>query len=319
MCSVEFSRTQIEPPREWFEPFLLGFIPEYFIKGSIVEFSTVFNSRTQARVNDDGSTLYTILWKQFVFLLYQTISHLTMKLLFFAFFFSYLSTSLGLDCGEPCTDFAYEQGGLHVCSSPDYSDVRNTSSGECLVSLKAKLKVVSHFDLFVTFGVAEVVRRNIGARCWDNAPRDVAKTIIADPENFNVVSVCRTNPDNSPSLEKEVGYSMVVTGYSDCSSLVILHQNFLAECVKNKKTLRGFASVMYIITMVLCVLIFIGLCVMVWFLVEKCIRVCNTPDRIHSPPGSPSEPVVSDEPGAPGAYPVSPQGIHDDMFDLQSV
>lgn len=234
-----------------------------------------------------------------------------MKLLFFAALFSSLVTSsLAIDCGEPCNDFSHEQGGLHVCSSDDYADIRNTTSGECLVSLKAKLKVVSHIDQFFTAWVTPVVRRNIGPSCWNNVPREVATSIIADTENFNALSTCRTNPNNSPSLEKEMEYYMNTEGYSDCASVVLLHENALGECVKNLKTLRGFLSVMYIITILVCVFIVLGACVGACILVEKCMISRRTIGGVPSPRGSPTAPV---------AYPVSPQGTYDDMFDLQSV
>lgn len=218
-----------------------------------------------------------------------------MKLLFFTSLLSSLVTSsLALACGEPCTDFSHEQGGLHVCSSTDSADIWNTTSEECLVSLNAKLKVVSHLDFFFTFGVAEVVRRNIGSNCWDYVSEEIAKTIIADTDNFNVVSVCSTSPDKSPSLENEMGYFMDVIGYSDCASVVILHQNFLGECVKNLKTLREFASVMYIIAVILGIFVFLGLCILACLLVEKYMSTSRTPPR-DSPRDSPG----GGSPGAP--------------------
>ena len=260
---------------------------------------------------------YLLLSTQFIVICYPnyiTIWVLTMKLFSSLFLFpSLVTSSLAIDCGEPCDNFAHEQGGLHICSSDDYADIRNTTSGECLVSLKAKLKVVSHADQFFTAWVTPIVRKNIGPSCWNHVPRTVATTIIADAENFNALSTCRTNPNNSPSLEKEMEYYMNIEGYSDCASVVLLHENALGECVKNLRTLRGFLSAMYIITILLCIFVFIGICVGVCILVEKCRMPGPTIVTLPSPRGSPTAPT------APTAYPVSPLSMHDDLMDVQAV
>lgn len=213
-------------------------------------------------------------------------------LLFTAILSSLVSPSLSLECEEPCVYYRHEQGGLHICSTTDYAEIRNTTSGECLVSLKANLKTVSHFDQFYTFGVTPVVRRNIGSDCWDSTPENVAKSIIADTYNFNAESMCRTNPDNSPSMEKEMEYFMDVSGYSDCASVVILHQEILGDCVKNLKTLRGFASVMYIITVIIGIILVFCLCLLTYLLVEKARSIRYTPPIMPSPCDSPSTPVA---------------------------
>lgn len=212
-----------------------------------------------------------------------------MELFFFTAIFSSLVTSpLVLSCKEPCIYFSHVQGGLHICSSADYAEIRNTTSGECLVSLKANLKVVSHFDQFLTFWVTPVVRRNIVPSCWDHAPKKVAMTIIADTDNFNAESMCTTNPDNSPSLEKEMEYFMDVSGYSDCASVVILHQEFLGYCVKNLKSLRGFATVVYISAVIISIFVVFGMCILTYLLLEKGMNTPRTrPSIYRGPPGSP--------------------------------
>lgn len=183
---------------------------------------------------------------------------------FFAFVITALTGvqchSTGVKCGSICGEFSRENGDLGICSSSDKAEIWNSTSGECIVSMDAELKPVSYSSLIFTLGVTPAVRRQIGKECWDHSPETVATWILRSFDSFDLEAACHTFPTNSPSLGWDMRYDMKVFGFSDCSSLVELHQNSLAECVRHKADARAFATLGYMIVVFCGILLFLFLC-----------------------------------------------------------
>jgi hypothetical protein len=182
-----------------------------------------------------------------------------MTTFFGTFLIFFMTLASGASCGKICTDFVYESGDLAVCSSVDSAQIWNTTSGDCHVNMDADLKFVSYMSLIFTFGVTPAVRHPIGKECWDYVSENVAVAIIETGHHFNNDSVCHSHPKNSPSLGWEMRYVMETTGYDDCASLVVLHEDFLISCVRHDTDARALATFAYGIAMcigllVVCVL-----------------------------------------------------------------
>lgn len=170
-----------------------------------------------------------------------------------------LAAASAASCGIVCPEFAYERGDLAVCSSRDNSQIWNTTSGECQVSIDASLEIVSYLSLIFTAGVTPAVRYQIGTECWDYVPEDVAVAIISNNDGFAVDVFCDSHPRNSPSLGWEMRYDMKTNGYKDCASLVVFHEDYLVACTRLHADARALATFGYMIGVLVAVVLLICL------------------------------------------------------------
>lgn len=181
----------------------------------------------------------------------------TMKLAFFGTVLLFCMTSTsGASCGTICANFVHEQDDLAVCSSRDSAQIWNTTSGECEVHIDANLRIVSYMSMIFTVGVTPAVRYQIGKECWDYVPENVAVAVIESKDDFEIDAVCDSHPRSSPSLGWEMRYVMESIGYSDCASLVVLQEDYLASCVRlhaDARALATFGYMLAILVGMLCV------------------------------------------------------------------
>lgn len=147
--------------------------------------------------------------------------------------------------GLGCDSFVYEKDDLGVCSETDSASIFNTTSGDLLVELDARLETVSYTSLIFTFGVVHAVRLPIGIDCWSSVPEQVALSLVNDPESFSEDAVCRSHPTNSPSLGWETRFEMDSTGYAKCSDIIDIHEDHLRGCVRFHADRRAFATFGY--------------------------------------------------------------------------
>ena len=162
-----------------------------------------------------------------------------------------VASASGASCGTICTDFAHEWDDLAVCSSRDHAQIWNTTSGECQVRIDAKLRIVSYMSMIFTLGVTPAVRYPIGNECWDYVPENVAVSIIESRDFYETDAVCDSHPRNSPSLGWEMRYVMETTGYDDCASLVVLHEDYLISCTRLHADARSLATSAYFLALVI--------------------------------------------------------------------
>ena len=148
---------------------------------------------------------------------------------------------------EICSDFAYENDGLGICSWGDHAQIWNTTSGECQMNLNADLRTVSYMSQIFTLGVTPAVRYQIGEDCWHYVPENIAVAIVQNGDLFHADSVCDSHPRNSPSLGWEMRYVMETKGYTDCASLVVLHDDYLVSCVRHHADARALATFGYML------------------------------------------------------------------------
>lgn len=149
---------------------------------------------------------------------------------------------------EICSDFAFENDGLGVCSWRDVSQIWNTTSQECYVHMEAELRTVSYMSQIFTLGVTPAVRYQIGEDCWHYVPENIAVAIVQNAgDYFDVDSICDSHPYNSPSLGWEMRYVMETKGYTDCASLVVLHDDYLVSCVRHHADARALATLGYML------------------------------------------------------------------------
>lgn len=166
-------------------------------------------------------------------------------------------SSLGVQCGSVCTDFAYESDDLAVCSGKNHAQIWNTTLGECQVELTASLNPVSYLSLIFTAGVTPAVRYPIGRNdCWDYVPERVAASLVAEIRGtggglVDVDAFCESHPGNSPSLGWEMRYVLKARGYASCASLIVVHDNYLASCTKLHADARALATFAYMISVAL--------------------------------------------------------------------
>ena len=113
--------------------------------------------------------------------------------------------------------------------------------------IDAKLKIVSYMSMIFTLGVTPAVRYPIGTECWDYVPENVAVAVIESRDFYEIDSVCDSHPINSPSLGWEMRYVMETSGYSDCASLIVLHDDYLASCVRLHADARAFGTFGYML------------------------------------------------------------------------
>lgn len=158
-----------------------------------------------------------------------------------------VASASGTPCGTICTDFAHEWDDLAVCSSRDSAQIWNTTSGECQVHIDTDLRTVSYMSQIFTLGVTLAVRYPIGKKCWDYVPENVAIAIIESTDFYETDSVCDSHPRNSPSLGWEMRYVMDSSGYSDCASMIVLHEDYLASCVRLHADARALATFGYML------------------------------------------------------------------------
>ncbi|CAM9205664.1 unnamed protein product [Pylaiella littoralis] len=170
-----------------------------------------------------------------------------------------LAAASAASCGIICREFAHERGDLAVCSSRDNSQIWNTTSGECQVSIDASLEIVSYMSLIFTAGVTPAVRYQIGNECWDFVPENVAVAIISNNDGFAADAFCDSHPTNSPSLGWEMRYDIKTNGYKDCASLVVLHEDYLVACTRLHADARGLATFGYMIAILVTGVLLIGL------------------------------------------------------------
>ncbi|CAM9866011.1 unnamed protein product [Ectocarpus sp. 12 AP-2014] len=111
--------------------------------------------------------------------------------------------------------------------------------------MDAELKTVSYLSLIFSFGVTPAVRHPLGDECWNHVPEKIAVSIITTGRHFHTDSVCHSHPGNSPSVGWEMRYVMETTGYDDCASVVVLHEDFLASCVRLHADERSLATSAY--------------------------------------------------------------------------
>lgn len=164
-----------------------------------------------------------------------------------------LASGLTLDSVAPCptsdicTDFVYENNDLGICSWRDHAQIWNTTSGECKVHFKADLRTVSYISQIFTLGVTPAVRYKIGGDCWHHTPENIAAAIVRNGDYFDGDSVCVSRPRNSPSLGWEMRYTMETIGYRDCASLLLLHDDHLASCIRQYADARALATLGYMV------------------------------------------------------------------------
>lgn len=173
-----------------------------------------------------------------------------------------------------CTDFSYKKDDLVICSSPDKAEIWNTTSGECNVQIEADLQIVSYMSIIFTLGVTPAVRHPIGDECWDYVPEKIAQDIIDRTEHFNVDSVCSSHPLSSPSLGWEMRYVGETRGYSDCASLVVLHDDYLVSCVRLHADARALATFAYMISVLLGFFIGIAILCIPLYCLNSLLEVC---------------------------------------------
>ena len=174
----------------------------------------------------------------------------------------------GTSCGKICTDFGYQSDDLAVCASRDHAQIWNTTSGECQMNFQAKLRIVSYMSMIFTVGVTPAVRYPIGTECWDYVPENIAISIIENMDFFETESVCDSHPSNSPSLGWEMRYVMESTGFYDCASLIVLHEDYLVSCVRLHADARALATFAYMLAVY--VGIFCICCLPIWCLCGCC-------------------------------------------------
>ena len=171
-----------------------------------------------------------------------------MKSFFFGTVLLFCAASAsGTSCGTICTDFVHEWDDLAVCSSRDHAQIWNTTSGECQVHIDAKLRIVSYMSMIFTLGVTPAVRHPIGKECWNYVPENIAVSIIESTDFLEIEAFCDSHPRNSPSLGWEMRYVMESSGYSDCASLIVLHEDYLASCVRLHADARALATFAYML------------------------------------------------------------------------
>lgn len=180
-------------------------------------------------------------------------------------FLRVVATSGALSCGNVCNSFSYEFDDLAVCSSKDRAQIWNTTSGECQMQIDAKLKIVSYMSLIFTAGVTPAVRYPIGTECWNYVPENVGVAVIENRDFFEAEAVCDSHPRSSPSLGWEMRYVMESKGYSDCASVIVLHEDYLASCVRLHADARALATFAYMLAIAIgmfcvCCLPCVGFC-----------------------------------------------------------
>lgn len=201
-------------------------------------------------------------------------SDTTIMFLFLFFVFSSSLSKFSVEstvypASEICTDFAYEDGDIAICSSRDNAQIWNTTSLECYVYIDADLRTVSYMSQIFTVGVTPAVRYQIGDDCWHAVPERVAKAIVHNGDYFDDDSVCDSHPRNSPSLGWEMRYVMETKGYSECASVVVLHEDYLVSCVRHHADARALATFAYM----LAIAIGLVLCC--------CLPLCFLCDRLE--------------------------------------
>ena len=136
------------------------------------------------------------------------------------------------------------------------------NEGVCIYDSTVAIKNVFYTGHVFSLGVCPAISYNVGKHCFDNIANSISEHLSAfnvTNTNYDKTADCKIIPVRSPCLYDASKLQIESYGY-ECSSIKILADNAVEECIRNDSDARFWATFFYWIGVLMIPTCFIAIC-----------------------------------------------------------
>jgi hypothetical protein len=149
----------------------------------------------------------------------------------------------GVFCLDNCLECSENNG---VCSKNGRSSL--WINNKCVFDSSTNLDYVFYTGEIFSLGACGAVQSQVGRSCFN----DISNTVISNLNDVQFVDLlgefdntsCTIYPDKTPCLYSTKKFSVSARGY-ECSQLVLLYEEAIDKCLRNKADARFWTTLFY--------------------------------------------------------------------------